>query len=290
MIVVTTPTGQIGRHVLNALMSSDEEMRAIARDPSKVPDDVRRRVEVVEGSHADPAAVDCAFRGADAVFWLCPPVPRDTPEAATVEFTRPAADAIERHGIQHVVAATTLGRGTPWQDTAGMATASIRMVDLLRSTGIAVRGLALPGFMDNALHMLDGIRQGVMQGAIRPDVVLPHVAARDIGTAAARLLLTRDWDGQKDVPVVGPTDHSYADLARIVTEVTGRDVAYRHVSFDTLQDGLRQAGWPPAFAAAYVDMLRAKDAGMDTAAPRDEAIVGATDFHRWVEEDLKPRL
>ena len=109
MIVVTTPTGNIGRHVVRHLLDAGEMLRLIVRDPSKLPPEVRKRVEVVEGSHGDAAVVDRAFQGADAVFWLCPPVRTTTPDAQTVEFTRPAAGAIRLHGVLRIVAATTLG-------------------------------------------------------------------------------------------------------------------------------------------------------------------------------------
>ncbi|WP_200928394.1 hypothetical protein [Sphingobium sp. Leaf26] len=131
---------------------------------------------------------------------------------------------MRRHGVRHIIAATTLGRDTPWQERAGNATGSIHMIDLLRTTGAAVRGLALPGFMDNALLQAGAIRQGKMFGPIDPDKKLPHTATRDTGAAAAGLLIDRSWSEQEDVPVLGPEELSYADLAAIVSDVIGREV------------------------------------------------------------------
>jgi uncharacterized protein YbjT (DUF2867 family) len=68
MIVITTPSGLIGHQVLDNLLDSGEELRAIARDPSALPADVRERLDVVEGSHGDAAVVDEAFADADTVF------------------------------------------------------------------------------------------------------------------------------------------------------------------------------------------------------------------------------
>ena len=51
MIVITTPTGQIGRQVLGNLLDSGEQLRVIARDPSKLPAGVRKDLDIVEGSH-----------------------------------------------------------------------------------------------------------------------------------------------------------------------------------------------------------------------------------------------
>lgn len=107
MIDVTTPTGNIGRHVVRHLLDTSEPLRLIVLDPSKLPRDMRDRVEVIEGSHGDANVVDRAFRDADAVFWLCPPTPSSMPAAATVNFAPPGAEAMRRHGISHVVAATT---------------------------------------------------------------------------------------------------------------------------------------------------------------------------------------
>ena len=287
MIVITTPTGNIGRHVVKHLLDAGEPIRVVARDPAKLPQAVRDQAEVVQGSHGDAAVLDRAFSGADAVFWLCPPTPSATPDAQTVDFTHPAAEAIRRREVPRIVAVTTLGRDTAWQDRAGMASASIRMVDLLRGTGAAVRGLALPAFMDNALQQVATIRNGLMFGGIDPDRKLPHTATYDAAAAAAGLLGDRSWDGQEDVPVLGPEELSYDELAAIVSEVVGREVSYQQVPFERLKGQLRERGMNPPFVQAYVDMLRAKDEGMDNVAPRASAIIGPTSFRRWAEDELK---
>src|SRR5256885_17103731 len=105
MIVITTPTGQIGRQVLGNLLDSGEQLRVIARDPSQLPAEVREDLDIVEGSHGDAAVVDKAFAGADAGFWLTPADPRAPPvEAAVARFTPPRARAFKRHGARAAVA------------------------------------------------------------------------------------------------------------------------------------------------------------------------------------------
>ncbi|HEX6468801.1 MAG TPA: NAD(P)H-binding protein, partial [Streptosporangiaceae bacterium] len=81
LIVVTTPTGRIGRQVLGIIVNGAERVRVIARDPSRIAPSVRDRVEVVPGSHNDPDVLTKALSGADSVFWVVPPNPR----AASVE-------------------------------------------------------------------------------------------------------------------------------------------------------------------------------------------------------------
>jgi uncharacterized protein YbjT (DUF2867 family) len=76
------------------------------------------------------------------------------------------------------------------------------------------------------------IREGRIPGPIAPDKKLPHTAARDSAAAAAGLLIDRSWSGQEDVPVLGPEELSYDDLAAIVSEVTGREVRYEHQTYE----------------------------------------------------------
>ncbi len=290
MIVVTTPTGNIGHHVVQRLLGANEPVRVIVRDASKLSQAIRDRIEVVEGSHGNAAVADRALAGAESVFWVASPNPSERLDDTYINFTRPAAGAIRRHGVARVVVVTALGRGTKWEDRAGLVTASIRMVDLLNETGAAVRGLAMPGFMENALQQVDAIRQGQMFGPLDPDKKLPHTATRDMGAAAARLLQDRSWSGQEDVPLLGPEDLSFNEVATIVSEALGREVRYQQVPFGGFKAQLKERGMSEGFATGYVDMMRAKNEGMDNAATRSSANTGPTTFREWTETELKPAL
>jgi hypothetical protein len=51
MIVITTPTGDIGRQVLKLVVQGIQPIRVIARDPSRIAQEIRQCVEVIPGSH-----------------------------------------------------------------------------------------------------------------------------------------------------------------------------------------------------------------------------------------------
>ena len=291
MIVITAPTGQIGRHVVDDLLAQDAPLRLIVRDAGKLPAEVRDRVEVVEGSHGDAETIDRALAGADALFWLAPPDTNKSLDAAYADFTRPAVAAIRRHEVARVVGVTALGRGTVWQDKAGLVTASIGMDDLLMSSGAAFRAIAMPSFMDNALRQVASIRdQGLMFGPIDPDLKAPITATRDMGAAAARLLADDSWSGQDEVPVLGPEDLSANDIAAIVSDVIGREICYRQTSFEALKRQLLDRGSSESFAQGYVDMFRAKNEGMDNVAERNADTRSPTSFRQWCEAELKPAV
>lgn len=296
MIVITAPTSNIGSHLLNLLLdetsSRTEELRVIARDPAKLSAAVRARVDVVTGSHGDAEVLDRAFTGADAVFWLLPPNPQ-TPslDVAFTDFTRPAAKAFTANGIGHVVGVSALGRGTPVAAHAGLVTASLAMDDLIAGTGVAYRALANPSFMDNLLRQVVSIRDnGVFTDIVDADHKAPTAATRDIAAAAAGLLLDRSWTGFDEVPVLGPEDLSSNDLARIMSEVLGRPVRYERQSVDDFRATMTGYGSSEAFVTGFVDMMHAKDDGLDAGVQRTPETASPTTFREWCEQVLKPAV
>jgi len=292
VIVITTPTGLIGHQVLDNLRDSDQALRVIARDPSALPDDIRARVDIFEGSHGDAALVDAAFEGADAVFWLAPPDPRaESVEDAFVGFTRPAAEALTRHAVTRVVGISALGRGTPWAGRAGYVTASLAMDDLIASSGVAYRALTNPSFMDNIIRQAESIKnQGMFFSPIAGDRQLPSTATRDTAAAAARLLLDEGWGGVSEVPLLGPEDLSFNQMAEIISEVLGTEVRFQQTTFDAYKDRFRSVGMSEAMAQGMTDMAWAKNEGLDNAVQRTRENSTPTSFHEWCQEMLKPTV
>jgi uncharacterized protein YbjT (DUF2867 family) len=292
MIVITAPAGLIGHQVLGNVLGRGQPVRVIARDPSSLPAEARERVEVVQGSHGDFDVVDRAFAGADAVFWLVPPDPHaDSAEAAYVDFTRPACDAFKHHEVQRVVGISALGRGTAAAGHAGLVTASLAMDDLIASSGVSYRALTMPSFMDNLLRQVPAIKdRGIFVTPISGDRKLPSCATRDTAAAAARLLLDDSWSGNGHVAVLGPEDLSFNDMAQIMSEVLGQPVRYQQIPPQALEDRLTGTGMSDAMAQATVDMMTAKDQGLDNAEPRTPESTTPTSFRQWCEEVLKPAV
>jgi uncharacterized protein YbjT (DUF2867 family) len=116
-----------------------------------------------------------------------------------------------------------LGRGTPWAGRAGFVTGSLAMDDLIAAGGVAYRALTNPYFMEDTVRQAESIKdQGVFFWPIAGDRKLPAVATRDIAAAASRLLLDASWSGVEEVPLLGPEDLSFNDMAEIMSQVPAR--------------------------------------------------------------------
>ncbi|MFC8298637.1 NAD(P)H-binding protein [Micromonospora orduensis] len=288
MIVVTAPTGHIGGQLVQDLLEVGVPVRVVARDPARLAPGVAERVEIVQGSHRDPAVVAEAFAGASAVFWLVAADPLSaSPDEAYSGFTRPVLDALA--AVPRVVGISALGRGTPVAGRAGHVTATLAMDDLIAATGVPYRALTMPSFMDNVLWQLTSItQQGVLYGPIVPDLSAPTVATRDIAAVAARLLRDDTWTGFEEVPVLGPEDLTQNEMAAVIADVLGRPVRYQQVPGDTYRENMLQTGLSEGMAQGMLDMAVAKNEGLDNGVARTPERSTPTTFRQWCLDVLKP--
>ena len=125
---------------------------------------------------------------------------------------------------------------------------------------------------------------------ISGDRKLPSCATRDIATVAAELLLDHSWSGQESVPVLGPEDLSFDDMARIMSEVLGTPVRFQQIPGEAYKDNMMGLGMSDAMAQGMLDMALAKDNGLDNAEPRTPRPSTPTSFRQWCEDVLKPAV
>lgn len=288
MIVITAPTGQVGSRVLDALLDGEQNVRVIARDPDRLTRKARERAEVVPGSHRDPDVLAEALKGADSVMCLVPPDPRaDDILEHYLGFARPLRDAVKAQGVKRVVGVTSLGRS--WGAHAGLLSPAFAMDDMIESTGVAYRALAMPFFMENLLNQAETLRaRGMFLMPNTADRPLATVATRDIAAAAVRLLADHFWSGQDTVPVISPDSLSPNDMAQVLSEVLERPVRFQQVDGETYKATMMRYGMSDAWAQGLVDMATAQSDGIYDAEQRALAAPAPTDFRQWCQEVLKP--
>ncbi|MEM6637173.1 MAG: NAD(P)H-binding protein [Pseudomonadota bacterium] len=287
MIVITTPSGDIGGRVLARVLEAGIDVRIVARHPAKVPSDIRDRTEIVEGSHADGAVIRRAMDGASAVFWLPPgdPTALDA-HAAYVGFSRAFIESLPGSSVSHVVGVSAVGRG--WPKPAGLVTASLAMDDLIGATGVSYRALCCASLMDNVLRQVGPIRsEGVFYAPTPRDLPLPHVAKEDVAEVGTGLLLDLEWNGVEEVPLLGPDDISHNAMAAIMSEVLGKPVRYQEMSMDQFEVTMASLGASKGMARDYAEMMIAKNEGMDTSSPAGNRKNSPTTFHKWAENQLR---
>jgi uncharacterized protein YbjT (DUF2867 family) len=289
MLVVTTPTGQIGHQTLTHLLAYGEPIRVIVRDASRLDREVRDHTEIFEGSHGDPSVLARALDGAEGLLWLVPPsLEGVTARERYLEFTRPAAEAIRAHGVSHVVGISSAGHD--WPESAGLLSAAFAMDAEIERTDVAYRALSMPAYMENLLGQADAIReQATFAMAYDTDRVLALVATRDIAAVGAALLADRSWEGQGNLPVFGPDHLTPVQMAEIVSDVLGRTVTYKQLTLPEVAATMIRHGASEGVAHDMVEMISAQNAGIYDA-DQAAASPAPTSFQTWCEEILRPAV
>src|SRR6266700_3688651 len=152
MILVTGATGNIGREVVNLLLSSGKQVVAVTRNPAaaSLPDGVH----VVESDPSHPHTLARALSGVEAIFISPRALGDATAGAATVELLKLAA----AQGTRRVVAVSAV----TVEDDSGekrFSDAFRRVEDAVRASGLQWTILRCADFAVNALVWASQIRQ-----------------------------------------------------------------------------------------------------------------------------------
>ena len=146
----------------------------------------------------------------------------------------------------------------------------------------------MPSFMESLLNQVQSIKaQGVFFSPIAGDHKAPSCATGDIAAVAAQLLLDSSWTGQKEVPVLGPEDLSFNDMAAIMSEVLGKSVRFQQIPPEAFRARVASFGASDAMAQAMLDMMVAKNNGLDNGVVRTKETSTPTTFRQWCQEVLK---
>jgi uncharacterized protein YbjT (DUF2867 family) len=117
-----------------------------------------------------------------------------------------------------------------------------------------------------------------------------HGQARDIAATAVRLLLDDTWSGAGEVACLGPEDLTPVQMARIISDVVGREIRYVQIPGAAFRERMLGFGMSEAMAQGLLDMFDAKNRGLDQAVPRTPEATTPTTLRQWCEEVLRPAL
>ena len=221
-VVVTGATGQQGGAVTRALLARGIRVRALVRAPETPAAERLRRsgVELVVGRLEEPASLDRALVGADALFALTTPFEG---VAAEAEKGIALVDAARRAGISHLVYTSAChadrSTGIPSFESKH------RVEQHLRASGVPFTIVAPVYFMENLLtdFGLSRLRQGQYVRWMPPGQGLQQIAVEDIGRFCAWVFEHRDAVLGQRIDIAGD-ELDGPQAAAILSRATGREV------------------------------------------------------------------
>jgi uncharacterized protein YbjT (DUF2867 family) len=287
-ITVTTPTGNVGRHVVEMLVRAGVRPTVLVRDPARMDPAVLERVDAVPVDQRDADAVVAATKGTDALFWVDPPTFADDPSADYALATDAVARAVSENQISRTVFQSSIG--AELRHGAGEIDDLARTEERLDATGASVVHLRCGYFFSNLLLQIDAVRAGVVPIVLPDDQPIPWVAPRDIAEVAVSRLLSDGWSGRRVQAVHGPVDLSWAQVAAIVTDATGHPVRAERITDDEMRGLLAGYGMSDGLVEAVMGMSTGMRDGFVPEQARDVTTTTPTTLGSWAYDVLRPLL
>ncbi|MCC7385761.1 MAG: NAD(P)H-binding protein [Deltaproteobacteria bacterium] len=267
LFVVAGASGNVGSIVATRLLDAGKKVRVIARNADHLKRWTDRGAEAAVGSLEDADFVTRAMAGATAAYVLVPP--NMSVKGFRAYQNRVAASLVR--GVQsakvgHVITLSSIGAHLPRGNgpVAGLHDME-RAFGELSSTNVL--HLRPTYFMENHLGSIGAIKQmGMIGGAMKPDLLLPMIATRDIGEVATQHLLARDFKGHWVRELLGPRDISMNDVAKAFGAAIGKpDLKYTQFPYEDAKKAMMGMGIPEEMAGLYMEMTRGFNDGIVTA-------------------------
>jgi uncharacterized protein YbjT (DUF2867 family) len=245
--LVIGATGTTGSRTAAQLTAAGHRVRAASRQAGPV-----AGAEPVPFDWYDPATHAAALDTVDRVY-LIPPLGDADPAAIMLPFLRQARAAGVHRAV--LLSSSAIPEGGPAVGAVHRA-----LPDLFEQWAVLRPSWFMQNFTGTHAHARSIRDDGIICTATESGRV-GFVDAEDIAAVAVRAL-TDEQAPNTDLVITGPEALGHDDIAAIITEVTGRPVVHRRLSYEQMRD--RLAGEVPVeFAAMLADMDRAIAGGAE---------------------------
>ncbi len=254
-IAVTGATGQLGRLVLEELLSSQEpdSLVAVVRDAAKAEALAARGVQVRAADYSDAAALDAALTGVDKLLLVS-----GSEVGSRVAQHANVINAAEAAGVDFIAYTSVLAA-----DTTALILAPEHKAteELIRASGLDNTILRNGWYTENYAQTVATARQTGAVVAAAGDGRVASATRADYAAAAAVVLTSAGHEG-RTYELSGDHAWDFKELATAITEIAGREVVYQPVSAPELVQVLTTAGLDEGTAGFLAALDADTEAGL----------------------------
>ncbi|MBC7904291.1 MAG: NAD(P)-binding domain-containing protein [Gemmatimonadaceae bacterium] len=262
--VITGAAGNVSKPLTEILLAAGQEVIVIGRNASNLAELQSKGAEIRIGSIEDRVFLAETFRGADAVFTMCP---ADMQEPSIRHFYERLAKtyewAIRESGVKNVVNLSSIGANL--ESGAGPVSAMHQVeTSLNRLQDVNVLHLRAAYFFNNYLNYIQMIEaMGIMGNNFSVAAnEFPMVHTDDIAGVAASELLSLRFKGKGHRYVVG-AETGTDEMARLIgNAIDMLGMPWIQFTDEQTRDGLMGAGASAGVADEIVELGGAINSGI----------------------------
>ncbi|MBZ9965367.1 SDR family oxidoreductase [Mesorhizobium sp. BR1-1-2] len=251
-LLVTGASGQLGRgvihHLLGSLKVPPQRIIATTRNPENLADLAARGATVRAADFDDTASLEAAFKGADRVL-IISTGELDLLHGKRLRQHENAVVAAKKAGVSHLLY-TSMPNPEPVSPVL-FANDHYGTEQAIKASGIPYTIFRNGWYQENLFMALPHAIASGHWYTSAGEGRIAHGARDDMAAAIAASLASGSTDS-KTYTLTGPQAYTTAEIAALVSEVTGKPLDVVQVSDDALTEGVKASGVPEDFAGVIV--------------------------------------
>jgi uncharacterized protein YbjT (DUF2867 family) len=283
--VITGSIGHISKPIVKELVRAGKNVRVVTNSLSRKQEIEGIGATALVGNVSDPTFLRTAFKDADVVYTMIPPIWQTTNWIKSMkDVADNYAQALKDSDLKYVINLSSIGADVG--NGTGPVDGLSYFEKLLNATpGLNIKHLRPAYFYSNFLAQIGMIKQaGIMGGNFGEGEKLFLTHTNDIATAALEELLNLKFSGNS-VRYIISDERSGKEIAQAIGNAIGIDLPWVVFTDDQQKQGLLQAGLSETHAENYTTLGRALREGyMQTHARANKPQFGNTKLEDFAKE------
>ncbi|MBT1701971.1 NmrA family NAD(P)-binding protein [Chryseosolibacter indicus] len=282
--VITGSIGHISKPIVQELVKHNKEVSVITSNVDRLGEIEKLGAKALIGSVHDSSFVKAAFKDADVIYTMIPPIWQTSNwRASQDEVAKNYEEAIKASSAQYVVNLSSIGAdvGSGVGPVDGVAAFEKK----LNALPVKVKHLRPSYFFYNFFAQLGMTKgAGILGGNFGDTEKLFLVHTNDIAEAATEELLNLNFKGNSVRYVIGD-ERSGEEIADVLGRAVGKPLKWVVFTDEQQKQGLLHAGLSETHAENFTQMGKAMREGiMQADARRNKPVFSKTKLEDFAKE------
>ena len=271
MILVTGATGQLGSQIVENLLATipSSEIAVLVREEEKAKQLKEKGVQIRIGDYHQKESLVLAFQNVEKLILIS-----SSDFNNRIGQHKNAIDAAKQAGVKHILYTGVSINDIQTSPLRGFLEDHYQTEDYIKQNGFTYTMLQHSLYSD-VIPMFIG-EQVLDTGVFFPagEGRVAYASRTDLAEAIAKIVVSDAYDN-KILPLTNIENYSYADVAKILTEISGKEVAYVSPTPEVYEETLNEFHLPePIIQMSLGFAAGIKNNDFDTTFPNLETILG----------------
>ena len=256
MILITAATGHLGNATIDFLLKKTpaSQIAALVRDEQKAAGLSAKGIALRKGDYFDAQSLQKAFQGIDTLVFISSGDLQNR-----VQQHENVVNAAKAAGVKHIIYTSVLKATATLKFTEGID--HWHTEAMLKQSGITYTVLRHTFYAEVLPLFFGGALQSGQWYYAAGDAKVNFASRADMAEAIANVAAKPAPHANKIYEITSGRSYTFQEIAGIVSQATGKQVAYIPIPVDALKEGMKQAGVPESHIPMLTNIANSISAG-----------------------------